>query len=85
MNLFGEDRIKDDGASAWEGDRKTAGRTRRRALPDVAVSLPPCESLLLPFNLFPAIVKKYAQHAYPYVSFALLPTNSAPGPADRPK
>ena len=54
-------------------------------MPDVAVSLSPCESLLLPFSLFPAIVKKYAQHAYPYVPFALLPTDSAPGPADRPK
>jgi|SRR6516165_4742285 hypothetical protein len=32
MSLFGEDRTKDDGASAWEEEEKTAARTRRRAL-----------------------------------------------------
>jgi hypothetical protein len=41
-------------------------------MPDVAVSLSPCESLLLPCAVFPAIVRKYAEHAYPYVPFALL-------------
>jgi len=41
-------------------------------MPDVAVSLSPCESLLLPCAVFPAIVRKYAEHAYPYVPFTLL-------------
>jgi CRP/FNR family transcriptional regulator, cyclic AMP receptor protein len=41
-------------------------------VPDVAVSLSPCESLLLPCAVFPGIVRKYAEHAYPYVPFTLL-------------
>lgn len=36
---------------------------------DVAISLSPFESLLLPYALFPKIVKKYAERAYPYLLY----------------
>jgi hypothetical protein len=54
-------------------------------LPDVAVSLSPCESVLLPCSLFPAIARKFAERAYPYVPFTLLsvdaPAKASSGPA----
>jgi hypothetical protein len=53
-------------------------------LPDVAVSLSPCESLLLPCSQFPRIVKKYAERAYPYVPFALLSADASPGTPSTP-
>ena len=46
-------------------------------MPDVAVSLSPSESLLLPCSAFPAIAKEYAERAYPYVPFTLLPFDAA--------
>ena len=48
-------------------------------LSDVAVSLSPCESLLLPGGLFPAIAKTYAERAYPYIPFTLLSVDAAAG------
>lgn len=39
---------------------------------DVAVSMSPFESLLLPADKFLEIVREYAQCAYPYVPFAIL-------------
>ena len=51
---------------------------------DVAVSLSPCESVLLPCSLFPAIAKKYAERAYPYVPFTLLSVDSAASASSGP-
>jgi hypothetical protein len=53
-------------------------------MPDVAVSLSPFESLLLPCSLFPTIAKKYAERAYPYVPFTLLPLDAAASAFARP-
>lgn len=39
---------------------------------DIAISLSPFESLLIPSALFPKIVKKYAKLAYPYIPFVEL-------------
>lgn len=39
---------------------------------EIAVSLSPFESVLLPYDLFPKIVKKYAEIAYPYLPFTEL-------------
>jgi CRP-like cAMP-binding protein len=49
---------------------------------DVAVSLSPSESLLLPYSVFPAIAREYASRAYPYVPFILLPFDAAAVSAD---
>jgi hypothetical protein len=54
-------------------------------MPDVAVSLSPSESLLLPYSVFPAIARKYASRAYPYVAFILLPFDAAAVSADGPR
>jgi CRP-like cAMP-binding protein len=51
-------------------------------MPDVAVSLSPFESLLLPCSVFPTIARKYAERAYPYVPFTLLPFDAAAVSAD---
>ena len=51
-------------------------------MPDVAVSLSPSESLLLPCSIFPAIARKYAERAYPYVPFILLPFDASAVAAD---
>ena len=53
-------------------------------MPDVAVSLSPCESVLLPCSLFPAIAKKYAERAYPYVPFTLLSVDLAASASSGP-
>lgn len=39
---------------------------------EVAISLSPFESLLIPTNIFPSVVKKYAKCAYPYIPFVEL-------------
>src|SRR4029077_17583116 len=53
-------------------------------LPDVAVSLSPCESVLLPCSLFPAIAQRYAERAYPYVPFILLSVDAATSASSGP-
>jgi CRP-like cAMP-binding protein len=53
-------------------------------LPDVAVSLSPCESVLLPCSLFPAIAQRYAERAYPYVPFTLLSVDAATSASSGP-
>jgi hypothetical protein len=40
---------------------------------EVAISLSPFESLLIPASLFPRIAIKYAQTAYPYIPFEVIP------------
>lgn len=46
---------------------------------DVAVSISPSESLILPCQLFADIVQAYAEEAYPHVPFSLLPANESMG------
>ena len=46
---------------------------------DVAVSISPSESLILPCQLFADIVQAYAEEAYPHVPFFLLPANESMG------